>query len=94
MVALVHMQAGLAGLAFDEGTFGVFAYVTEVSVQQVYMTRPAHVTCTAVAARLLGRSLCPVCMGMLPFRQMATHSTHERTEVPTAALNAATQPAG
>lgn len=24
-------QAGLAGLAFDEGRFGVFGYVTEVS---------------------------------------------------------------
>ena len=32
-------QAGLSGLAFDEGTFGVFGFVTEVGV------------CSAVAQR-------------------------------------------
>lgn len=30
-------QAGLSGLAFDEGIFGVFGYVTEVSCSLCYL---------------------------------------------------------
>lgn len=33
----VRQNSGLAGLSFDEGSFGVFGYVTEVSLGLLYI---------------------------------------------------------
>jgi hypothetical protein len=42
ILLMLWLQAGLAGLAFDEGTFGVFGYVTEVSSAQHLITTWTH----------------------------------------------------